>query len=241
MSTAIPGEPGGQHPDAGPVLPHAVLWDMDGTIVDTEPYWIAAEHDIVEEHGGTWSEELSHQLVGQDLLVAATFIRDNSAVEWSPEQIVDEMLGRVIVKVREHMPWRPGARELLTALKEEGVPSALVTMSWRSLADAVLAALPDGTFDVVVTGDEVSHGKPHPEPYRAAARLLGVAPEDCVAIEDSPTGVRSAVAAGVPTLAVPHVVTVPEMAGAVHLDSLAGITPRRLAELGRQALETANP
>ena len=214
---------------------------MDGTIVDTEPYWIAAEHDIVEEHGGTWSEELSHQLVGQDLLVAATFIRDNSAVEWSPEQIVDEMLGRVIVKVREHMPWRPGARELLTALKEEGVPSALVTMSWRSLADAVLAALPDGTFDVVVTGDEVSDGKPHPEPYRAAARLLGVAPEDCVAIEDSPTGVRSAVAAGVPTLAVPHVVTVPEMAGAVHLDSLAGITPRRLAELGRQALETANP
>ena len=214
---------------------------MDGTIVDTEPYWIAAEHDIVEEHGGTWSEELSHQLVGQDLLVAATFIRDNSAVEWSPEQIVDEMLGRVIVKVREHMPWRPGARELLTALKEEGVPSALVTMSWRSLADAVLAALPDGTFDVVVTGDEVSHGKPHPEPYRAAARLLGVAPEDCVAIEDSPTGVRSAVAAGVPTLAVPHVVTVPEMAGAVHLDSLAGLTPRRLAELGQQALETANP
>ena len=155
-------------------LPAAVLWDMDGTLVDTEPYWIAAEHDIVEEHGGTWSEELSHQLVGKDLLVAATFIRDNSAVEWSPEQIVDEMLGRVIVKVHEHMPWRPGARELLTALKAEGVPSALVTMSWRSLADAVLGELPDGTFDVVVTGDEVSHGKPHPEPYRAAARLLGV-------------------------------------------------------------------
>jgi HAD superfamily hydrolase (TIGR01509 family) len=209
--------------------------------VDTEPYWIAAEHDIVEEHGGTWSEELSHQLVGKDLLVAATFIRDNSAVEWSPEQIVDEMLGRVIVKVAEHMPWRPGARELLTALKAEGIPSALVTMSWRSLADAVLAALPDSTFDVVVTGDEVSHGKPHPEPYRAAARLLGVSPQDCVAIEDSPTGVRSAVAAGVPTLAVPHVVTVPEMAGAVHLDSLAGLTPSRLAELAQQARATASP
>jgi HAD superfamily hydrolase (TIGR01509 family) len=222
-------------------LPAAVLWDMDGTLVDTEPYWIAAEHDIVEEHGGTWSEELSHQLVGKDLLVAATFIRDNSAVEWSPEQIIDEMLGRVIVNVHEHMPWRPGARELLTALKAEGVPSALVTMSWRSLADAVLGELSDGTFDVVVTGDEVSHGKPHPEPYRAAARLLGVRAEDCVAIEDSPTGVRSAVAAGVPTLAVPHVVTVPEMAGAVHLDTLAGITPSRLAELGRRARATANP
>ena len=216
-------------------LPAAVLWDMDGTLVDTEPYWIAAEHDIVEEHGGTWTEELAHQLVGQDLLVAATFIRDNSAVDWSPERIVDEMLGRVIGKVSEHIPWRPGARELLEARKAEGVPSALVTMSWRSLADAVLGALPEGTFDVVVTGDEVSHGKPHPEPYRAAARLLGVSPEDCVAIEDSPTGVRSAVAAGVPTLAVPHVVSVPEMAGAVHLNSLAGLTPSRVAELGRQA------
>ncbi|HQG16563.1 MAG TPA: HAD family phosphatase [Ornithinibacter sp.] len=220
-------------------LPAAVLWDMDGTLVDTEPYWIAAEHDIVEEHGGTWTEELAHQLVGQDLLVAATFIRDNSAVDWSPERIVDEMLGRVIVKVSEHIPWRPGARELLAALKAEGVPSALVTMSWRSLADAVLGALPEGTFDVVVTGDEVSHGKPHPEPYRAAARLLGVSPQDCVAIEDSPTGVRSAVAAGVPTLAVPHVVSVPEMAGAVHLDSLAGLTPSRVAELGRQARASA--
>ena len=213
---------------------------MDGTLVDTEPYWIAAEHEIVEEHGGRWSEELSHQLVGQDLLVAATFIKDNSVVGWAPEQIVDEMLRRVIARVGEHMPWRPGARELLNALRSQGVPSALVTMSWRSLADAVLAALPDGTFDVVVTGDEVSHGKPHPEPYRAAARLLGVSPEDCVAIEDSPTGVRSAVAAGVPTLAVPHVVTVPEMPGAVHLDSLAGLTPSLLAALGRQARATAN-
>ena len=216
-------------------LPAAVLWDMDGTLVDTEPYWIAEEHEIVEEHGGTWSDEFAHQLVGNDLLVSARFIKDNSAVQWEPERIVDELLLRVVAQVREHVPWRPGARELLEALAAQGVPSALVTMSWRTLADAVLEALPDGTFAAVVTGDEVSHGKPHPEPYRAAARLLGVSPQDCVAIEDSPTGVRSAVAAGVPTLAVPHVVTVPEQAGAVHLDTLAGLTPQRVAELGRQA------
>ncbi len=214
-------------------LPAAVLWDMDGTLVDTEPYWIAAEHEIVEEHGGTWSDEFAHQLVGNDLLVSAVFIKDHSAVEWEPEQIVDELLLRVVAQVREHVPWRPGARELLDALRERGVPSALVTMSWRTLADAVLEALPDGTFAAVVTGDEVSHGKPHPEPYRAAARMLGVSPPDCVAIEDSPTGVRSAVAAGVPTLAVPHVVPVPEIAGAVHVESLAGMTPDRLAELAR--------
>ena len=216
-------------------LPAAVLWDMDGTLVDTEPYWIAAEHEIVEEHGGTWSDEFAHQLVGNDLLVSATFIKDNSAVPWEPERIVDELLARVISRVTEHVPWRPGARELLSALREQGVPSALVTMSWRSLADAVVGALPDGTFAAVVTGDEVSHGKPHPEPYRAAARLLGVSAEDCVAIEDSPTGVRSAVAAGVPTLAVPHVVAVPEIAGAVHLDTLSGLTPAALADLAREA------
>ena len=73
-------------------LPAAVLWDMDGTLVDTEPYWIAAEHDIVEEHGGTWSDEFAHQLVGNDLLVSATFIKDHSAVPWEPERIVDELL-----------------------------------------------------------------------------------------------------------------------------------------------------
>ena len=108
-------------------------------------------------------------------------------------------------------------------------------MSWRSLADAVVEALPEGAFTTVVTGDEVDHGKPHPEPYHAAARLLGVAAEDCVAIEDSPTGVRSAVAAGVPTVAVPHVVSVPELPGAVHIATLAGVTPHRLGELADEA------
>lgn len=212
-------------------LPAAVLWDMDGTLVDTEPYWISAEHAIVEEHGGTWNDEFAHLLVGNDLMVSAAFIRDNSPITWSPERIVDELLARVVDQVRRHVPWRPGSRELLAALAEAGVPSALVTMSWRSLADAVVDALPPGSFAAVVTGDEVPHGKPHPAPYHRAAGLLGVDPQACVAIEDSPTGVRSAVAAGVPTVAVPHVVAVPPTVGAVHLESLDGVTPARLAEL----------
>ncbi len=219
-------------------LPAAVLWDMDGTIVDTEPHWIAAEHDIVDEHGGTWSDAFAHQLVGSDLLVSAAFIRDNSPITWEPPRIVEELLARVIVRVRHHVPWRPGALELLEALRDAGVPSALVTMSWRSLADAVLHALPEGTFEAVVTGDEVEHGKPHPEPYLAAARALGVAAGDCVAIEDSPTGVRSAVAAGVPTVAVPHVVAVPRIAGAVHVASLSGVTPESLRALWVRAATT---
>ncbi|MBM6405826.1 HAD family phosphatase [Phycicoccus sp. CSK15P-2] len=204
---------------------------MDGTLVDTEPYWIAAEHAIVEEAGGTWSDEFAHQLVGNDLMVSARFIRDHSPLTWEPERIVEVLLDRVVAQVREHVPWRPGARDLLAALGEAGVPCALVTMSWRSLALAVVQALPPAAFAAVVTGDEVEHGKPHPEPYLAAARLLRVDPGRCVAIEDSPTGVRSAVAAGVPTVAVPHVVAVPELAGSVHVDGLEGVTPERLAAL----------
>ncbi len=212
-------------------LPDAVLWDMDGTLVDTEPYWIAAEHEIVEEAGGTWTQEYAHQLVGQDLLHSARFIRDHSPVSWDPERIVAELLDRVVARVGVLVPWRPGARELLDALGRAGVPCALVTMSWRSLADAVVEALPKGSFAIVVTGDEVAHGKPHPEPYLAAARALGVDAGRCVAIEDSPAGVRSAVAAGVPTLAVPHVVPVPPVPGAVQVPTLLGMTPDRLVEL----------
>src|SRR5690349_21186776 len=204
---------------------------MDGTLVDTEPYWINAEHAIVEEAGGVWSDEYAHQLVGNDLMVSAQFIKDNSPVELEPVEIIEELLVRVIAQVREHVPWRPGAVELLTALGKSGVPSALVTMSWRSLAEAVVTALPEGTFTAVVTGDEVEHGKPHPEPYLAAARTLGVEVRDCVAIEDSPTGVRSAVAAGVRTLAVPHVVPVPLTTGAVQVPSLQGLRPQDLVTI----------
>ncbi|GAA2162414.1 HAD family hydrolase [Pedococcus bigeumensis] len=212
-------------------LPAAVFWDMDGTLVDTEPYWINAEHSIVEEAGGVWNDEYAHQLVGNDLMVSAEFIRDNSPVTLEPVEIVEDLLRRVIAQVSEHVPWRPGAIELLTALRVAGVPNALVTMSWRSLADSVVTALPEGTFAAVITGDEVEHGKPHPEPYLAAARALGVEVVDCIAIEDSPTGVRSAVAAGVPTLAVPHIVPVPLIAGAVQVPSLRGLIPADLHTL----------
>lgn len=216
-------------------LPAAVLWDMDGTLVDTEPYWIAAEHEIVAAAGGQWSDEFAHVLVGQDLNVSATFIREHSPITWDNARIIDELLTRVVARVRAHVPWRPGARELLEELRRHEVPCALVTMSWRSLAGAVTDCLPPGTFAHVVTGDAVEHGKPHPEPYWAACRALGVAPEACVALEDSPTGVRSAVSAGVPTIAIPHVVTVPPMAGAVQLSTLTGVTPQRLGDLAAQA------
>jgi HAD superfamily hydrolase (TIGR01509 family) len=212
-------------------LPAAVLWDMDGTLVDTEPYWIAEEHALVERHGGVWTDEHAHQLVGNDLLVSAEYILAHSPIELTPHEVVDALLAGVVSRVADRVPWRPGARELLAALVAQGVPCALVTMSWESLATAVVKNLPGGSFTAVITGDVVSHGKPHPEPYLAAARLLGVDLGACIAIEDSPPGVASAVAAGIPTIAVPHHVEVPETTGAVQISTLAGLTPPDLLKL----------
>jgi len=204
---------------------------MDGTLVDTEPYWIAEERALVKQHGGIWTDEHAAQLVGNDLLVSAEYILAHSPIELTPLEVVDELLTGVIARVTEHVPWRPGARELLAALVDQGVPCALVTMSWESLAAAVLKNLPENSFTQVITGDVVSHGKPHPEPYLAAARLLDVDLGACIAIEDSPPGVASAVAAGIPTIAVPHHVPVPEAVGAVQISTLAGLTPRDLLPL----------
>ncbi len=226
---------------AHPALPSAVLWDMDGTLVDTEPYWIKAEHELVEEFGGTWTHELAMQLVGNPLLVSAQFILDHSPVDLTAEEVVHRMQSRVVEQIGEAVPWRPGARELLDACRAEGVRCALVTMSWTDLAGAVVAAAAPGSFELMVTGDRVTHGKPHPEPYETAARELGVRADDCIALEDSPTGVRSAAAAGVPTLAIPHVVEVPQIAGAVPVSTLSGVTPFDLIPLATTPATTASP
>lgn len=221
-------------------LPAAVLWDMDGTLVDTEPYWIAAEHDLVESFGGTWTHELALQLVGNPLLVSAQFMLDHSPVDLPAEEVVHRLQSRVVEQIAEALPWRPGARELLAACREQGVRCALVTMSWTDLATAVVDATPEGSFEIAVTGDRVTHGKPHPEPYETAVERMGVPRGECVALEDSPTGVRSAVAAGVPTVAIPHVVEVPEIPGAVQVESLAGLTPFDLLPLATTQ-EPASP
>ena len=198
----------------------AVLWDMDGTLVDTEPYWIEGEFALAERYGGTWSHEHAMQLVGNDLLESGRYMRRHMGIEISPERIVDELLDSVIEQVQRVVPWRPGARELLAALGAAGVPCGLVTMSYARFVDPILAGLPTGTFDAVVTGDAVDRGKPHPEPYLTAARLLDVLAGECLAIEDSDTGATSAAAAGCTVLCVPHHVPVPDGPRRVFADSL---------------------
>ncbi len=189
-------------------LPAAVLWDMDGTLVDTEPYWIEAEYELVEGHGGRWSREHALNLVGNDLLESGRYIREHGGIDLEPAEIVEGLLDRVVARVEERVPWRSGAVELLAGLRADDVRCALVTMSYRRFVAPVLDALPPGTFEVVVTGDAVSQGKPHPEPYQKAAALLGVHPSRTIAIEDSNTGARSAERAGCCVLVVPNHVPV---------------------------------
>ncbi|MGN6243514.1 MAG: HAD family hydrolase [Motilibacteraceae bacterium] len=222
-------------PQSGPLAVQAVLFDMDGTLVDTEPYWIAAEHALVEEFGGTWSDEHAHNLVGNPLTVSADYIRKHGNVPLSTEEVVERLLDDVVSRVLDHVPWRPGARELLEDVVAGGVPTALVTMSYTRLAEAVVAMLPAGSFSTLVTGDVVANGKPHPEPYLTAAATLGVDPVRCVALEDSVPGVTSAEAAGCVTVGVPHVVPVPPAAGRILVGSLAELSLAALDDLVRQA------
>lgn len=204
---------------------------MDGTLVDSEPYWIATEHELVQQHGGTWGPEDAHSIVGFDLLDAGAELRDRGGVAMEPKDIVEWLLDRVIAKCQEDLPWRPGARDLLIEARDAGIPCVLVTMSWRRFADAVLAEAPEGVFVGSVTGDEVDNGKPAPDPYLTAAALLGVEPSECIAIEDSPTGVASALAAGCRTLAVPHVVDVEPRSGLTIWPTLEGRTLSDLAAI----------
>ncbi len=203
--------------------PAAVLCDMDGTLVDTEPYWIAEEFALVHAHGRAWSHEHAMHLVGLALLESAAYIKSVAELPLTPPEIVDRLVAGVGARLAERIPWRPGAEQLVRRLRAAEVPLALVTMSYRALTDVFETAAAPGLFDVVVTGDQVRRGKPDPEPYLRAAELLGVRPGDCVALEDSESGARSAVAAGVPTIVVPSVKPVPRIPGSVQIPTLAGL------------------
>lgn len=216
---------------------------MDGTIVDTEPYWIAAEHALVEAHGGTWSHGQAIQLVGQSLTYSAGILQ-NAGVDLESREIIDTLTAEVIRGVQRRVPWRPGARELLDELHQAGVRCALVTMSEGPLAREIVASLPKPYFEFVVTGDTVTRGKPHPEAYLTAVELLqGSDPaltiDHCVALEDSAPGVAAAVASGVSTVAIPHIVPIPDSPRHTTWDSLSGRTVAELVALAADRNGTA--
>jgi HAD superfamily hydrolase (TIGR01509 family) len=185
----------------------AVLWDMDGLLVDSEPLWTQAEIALAAELGGTWSDQLKAAIAGTRLDVAVPAIlehygcpTDPGTTAWASGYLLD----RMVDLYGENPPLLPGVLDLLAAVDRAGVPQALVSSSYRALVDAVLAH-GYGPFAFTLSGDEVLHGKPHPEPYLTAAAALGVDPAACVVLEDSTAGVLAGEAAGCAVVAVPSV------------------------------------
>ncbi|WP_345802462.1 HAD family hydrolase [Microbacterium sp. AZCO] len=215
-------------------LPAAVLWDMDGTLVDTEPYWMAAETPLVEKFGGTWSHEQALRLVGLGLEDSARIFQD-AGVRMGITDIVDHLTDDVMQQLAtKGVPFRPGARELLTSLRDAGIQTALVTMSLRRMAQSVVDLIDFEAFDVIVAGDESTRPKPFPDPYLQACDLLGVAPADTVAIEDSPNGLRSAVASGAAVIGVPLMVSVAGAGAHTIWPTLEGRTADDIAAFHRE-------
>ncbi len=214
----------------------AVLWDMDGLMVDSEPLWTAAEQELARSLGGTWDDEVKARIVGTRLDVAVPTILAYFGVEPTAERVAvtaEQLLDRMVeLFTADDLPLLPGVRALLAALADEQVPMALVSSSYRVLVDAVLET-GLGPFDVTLAGDEVAQGKPAPDPYLLAASRLGVDAGRCVVLEDSPAGVASGEAAGCAVVAVPSVAGVDLEATRrrLVLPTLAGLTPGDLRAL----------
>jgi HAD superfamily hydrolase (TIGR01509 family) len=205
----------------------AVLWDMDGLLVDSEPLWTVAEEELAAELGGTWSEELKARIVGTRLDVAIPTILTFYGRPTGPEDVAwasSWLLARMVQLFEAGPVLLPGVADLLRSVEAAGVPMALVSSSYRVLVDAVLRS-GLGPFALTLAGDEVVHGKPDPEPYLTAAARLGVAPADCVVLEDSAAGVLAGESAGCAVVAVPSVPGVSFAPGPrrLVLPSLAGV------------------
>jgi len=196
----------------------AVLWDLDGTLLDTEPAWFEAQSAMIESFGGRWTAADHAPLVGSHLPDTAIALRAKG-VDLPGEQIIEGLLDQVIENVRQTRPFTPGSLKLVAGCRAAGLAQALVTMSYRRFANLVEEMVPGG-FDAVVCGDEVLRGKPDAEPYLAAARALGLEPAECLVIEDSPTGVTSALAAGMATVVARGLVVVDLQAGLSRVGSL---------------------
>ena len=220
-----------------PSLPAAVLWDMDGTLLDSEKLWDIPLYEAAERLGGTLSLPARQAMVGSNVPTTLDILFADVGLTPDPEEraetarFIDKRIAELFA---ESLPWQPGAQEALCTIRATGLPMALVTSTARDLTELALDTIGRHYFNTSICGDEVGgRNKPHPEPYRTAARLLGVDPADCVAIEDSPTGVTSAATAGCTVIVVPSEVPVPPGERRIFRTSLAGLQPGDLAIIAR--------
>lgn len=205
---------------------------MDGTLIDSEPYWLDAEIALVQSFGGRWTQEQGLTLVGSGLWDSAAALQ-HAGVDLELREIIDRLSADVRARLVEHVPWRPGAREMIASMLDAGIPTALVTMSFRenalTISEAISREIGREAFSVVIAGDDVTEPKPNPEPYLTAADHLGVDIAHAVAFEDSVFGAASAYSAGALTIGIPLHIEIPDSYIHVRWDSMEGKTLEDIA------------
>lgn len=204
---------------------------MDGTLINTEPFWRVAQRDLAAAYDAPWTEDDAHEMAGKPLPDSAALFRSRG-VEMSIRQVIDNLSERVVAQLGgDLLPWMRGALALLADIDAAGIPVALVTNAFSGLAKKVAAAVPGTPFVTVVAGDDVSEGKPSPEPYQLAMSRLGVDPAHCVALEDTATGTFAAEAAGIRPLVIPGWRGIDAAPGRSRVRSLEGVTLADLEEI----------
>ena len=205
---------------------------MDGTLIDSEPYWLDAEMSLVQSFGGRWTQEQGLTLVGSGLWDSAAALQ-HAGVDLELREIIDRLSADVRARLVEHVPWRPGAREMIASMLDAGIPTALVTMSFRenalTISEAISREIGREAFSVVVAGDDVTDPNPTPEPYLTAADHLGVDIAPAVAFEGSVFGAASAYSAGALTIGIPRHIEIPDSYIHVRWDSMEGKTLEDIA------------
>ncbi|MCU7822357.1 HAD family hydrolase [Kitasatospora sp. DSM 101779] len=203
-----------------PHTPAAVLFDMDGTLVDTEPLWWQAAAETAAALGLALTEDDLPEVLGRAAEHTAAHLHRASGTDRAEAELVEQLNRSFAGKVAAEVVPRPGALDLLAALRTAEVPTALVSASPRRVVDLVLGAIGDRWFTTTLAAEDTERTKPDPDPYLAAAARLGLDPAACIAVEDSPAGVASAAAAGCAVLAVPSTVPIAAHGRITLLDSL---------------------
>jgi HAD superfamily hydrolase (TIGR01509 family) len=216
-------------------VPDAVLWDMDGTLIDSEKLWDIGLRELAEQLGGELDAKTRNAVVGSNMDNTMLVIFTSLGLEPEPaamEKAAQWLNERTASLFRTGLPWRPGAREALESLQAHGVPMALVTSTERALTELALDSIGRSYFAATICGDEVDgRNKPDPTPYLMAASMLGIPASRCVAVEDSPMGMQAAVAAGCTVLVVPAEVPIAPGEGWIVRESLVGVDAYTLGSL----------
>ena len=208
----------------------AVLWDMDGTLIDSEPLWIEEEYRLMQSLGAEWNDEDARHCIGGPLVRVDEYMRTKLPGQFKPLELTEMLTARMIERFLQPIPFATGAAELLHELHRHDVPMALVSASPGAMVRGALASIPHGIFRAVISNDDVSRPKPDPEGYIKAASDLGIDIRRSIVLEDSITGVTAAMQAGAFVLGIAHAQELPSGPRIHHRKSLEGITPHHLTE-----------